>query len=99
MDYTNERNVINLDVLILTPEETKTYNEIFRKIIKSHNPEIDDHLIRPIDRVIMTDSLNRVEFIVKTVQENQDFKESETSRIHEKNQGEHDRNKDQFLSE
>lgn len=99
MDYTNERNVINLDVLILTPDEYKAYNEIFRKIIKTHNPDLKDIFIRDIDRIIMTDSINRAEFIVKTVQQDKDFKNSEIGRVKTKNQGEHDINKDQFLSQ
>lgn len=73
MEYSNEKSNVELDVLVLTNEEAELYNRIFSKAVKSRLPRIEDDFIRDVNRVIMTDSLNSVEFYIKTAEENKQF--------------------------
>jgi hypothetical protein len=75
--YTSEKSNVEFDVLVVTPEEYELYNKIFQKAIRSRSPRISPEFIKPIDRMILTDSLNNIEFLIKTVSENASDKEKE----------------------
>ena len=77
MEYTSEKSRVELDVIVFSPEEYTRFNDIFKEAINSRTPRIAKEYIKTIDRLILTDSLNSVEFIVKTQKENADYETDE----------------------
>lgn len=92
MRYTNEKSNVELDVIVMTPEEYELYNRIFRKAVQSRSPRISSDYIKNIDRLTMTDSLNNVEFIIKTVAQNA-IDEKKEEDIHERIEKEYQQQK------